>query len=108
MILLDCNNYKYLPITLKPLYLNFVNIELLSKKNNRDLAFSQVLDKYSLDEIKEAFRETYIDNNYLISQPQTNSDLILRILEYGSRNIKASHFISNVKNRFEYIYSKGE
>lgn len=107
MILLDCSRFNKLPLEIKPLYLNFISIQLTNKLKHRDLAFSQVLDNYSINQIKEAFNSVYIDKDYIITQPGTIQDKIIRLLEFGGQNTKASHFVTYARLLFENTFKEG-
>lgn len=101
MILFDYSLLKRIPLSIKPLYLHYTQIELVNKFKYKDLAFSQVLKYYSLDDIKEAFNSIYVEDNFIKIKDNTDEDRLLRLLEFGGQNVKASHLISDINKLIE-------
>lgn len=106
MILLDTSEYKNLPLNIKPLYLSLVEVKINDMLKRKDLAFSQVLKYYSISDIRKAFSSSFIEYGNLIVDSMSEYDTILRLLEYGGLNIKASHFISEVRILFNNIFKR--
>ena len=107
MILLNLKVFHKLPLRLKPLYLSYVNHEILTKMKEQDLAFSQALNQYSVTEIKEAFDECFIKGDFLIVPDKSKEDKILRLLEYGGQGVKASNLVTIIRNKFEKDFREG-
>lgn len=106
MILLDTSDYKQLPLNIKPLYLSFVEIKIDDMLKRHDLAFTQVLQYYSIQDIKEAFRSSFFERGRLTVDSMSKYDTILRLLEYGGLDIKPCHFITEVKALFNHTFRR--
>lgn len=106
MILLDTSNYKQLPLNIKPLYLSLVEIEIDNLLKRQDLGFTQVLQYYSIPEIREAFSSSFLERGYLTVDSMSKYDMIIRLLEYGGQDIKPCHFVSDMKTLFNRTFRR--
>ena len=106
MIILDLSNYYNLPLTIKPLFMQIANIEIVQKMKYENLGFKQILEQYTLDEIKFALNQSKVKNGYLFVESNTKADRIVRLLEYGGEGIKPSHLITDIRNRFSMTFRK--
>jgi hypothetical protein len=85
----------------------YYNLLLLLK--DKSLGLTQMLDRYSLYEIKNALRDIKIDDKGIIYIPErTKSDYIIRYLEFGGDGVRPTHLISSVTNNLIKHYSKGD
>lgn len=109
MIIVNCRNFLQGAISIRSLYINICNYELNNLVDSNSLGLFQILDKYNINEIKEAINSITISNNYLIVPEQTKASVILRYLEYGGEDIKAIHFLSKAKSKlYNTFSSKGD
>ena len=106
MILLDTSDYKQLPLNIKPLYLSLVEVKINDMLKRHNLAFTQVLEYYSIPDIREAFNSSFLEGGKLVVDSMSKYDTLLRLLEYGGLNIKPCHFITEVKTLFNLTFRK--
>lgn len=105
MILLDCTNFSKSPIALKMIYINILNNIILTKKQNKSLEASHILDIFSIKEILEALDFIIIDKNRNLKiQENTKASKILRYLEFGGEGVRPNHILSETKK----IFVRGE
>lgn len=106
MILLNTSEYNHLPLNIKPLYLSLVEIKINEMLKRNDLAFLQIIKLYSISDIKEAFRSSFIERGNLTVDSTSHYDYLLRLLEFGGQDIKPCHFISEVRALFNNIFKR--
>ena len=86
--------------SIREIFIQICNMELLELYKNKSLGLSQMLDKYSESDIRDAFKSIYVDKDYYLSIPEhSNSDVLLRFLEFGGEGIKPTHLLSKAKQR---------
>ena len=104
MIILNCNSLIHPSESIRQSFINLCNIELYRLQNDNSLGLSQLIDKYSLNDIKSSFEDCYILNGILQIPEGTTSSIILRYLECGGEGIRPCYFLTNVKNKLYKMY----
>ena len=99
MILLNCNDFSIGAFAVKENFIHLCEAKLIEFQKDKTLGLLQILDLYSMEDIRMAFRAITFDRyNNLLVPSQSSSEFILRLLEYGGESIRATHFISLVKS----------
>lgn len=106
MILLDLSKYYNLPLTIKPLFVQIADIELVNKMKYGTLGLNQLLEYYTLDELKFALNQVQIKRGFLYVEPNTKAERIIKLLEFGGPHIKPVHLITEIQNRFSLTFRK--
>lgn len=105
MIILNCNGLPLGDSVLRDNFIKLCDLELTRLQKDNNLGLMQLSQIYSLKEIKNAFRESYIANGILQTPENTKSSHILRYLEYGGEDVRPTHLLSIVKHRLYDLVS---
>ena len=99
MILLKCNNFIQGAYSIRDIYIQLCNSLVIELKANNNLGIIQFLDKYTITQLKRALSNISV-NQYGCLSILDNSDSgkILRILEFGNNEIRATHVLSKTSN----------
>lgn len=68
-------------------------LDVINKRLNT-LSMNEILKQYSYDDIKRAVNSIYLENNYICIPEYNQSSKILRLLQFGSNNIKALNILT--------------
>lgn len=106
MIIFNCNSFLHGAYSIREMFIHLCNAKLIKLQKDKSLGLIQLLDKYSLQDIKSSFKDIYInENGYLCTPEQSKSSYILRYLEYGGEDVRSTHLISSVKNDLYNLFS---
>ena len=98
------DRYRLRSILSQSLYYN-----LLLLYKDKSLGLTQLLNRYSLYDIRKALQDIKIDNDGIIYVPErTKSDYILRYLEFGGDGVRPTFLVSSVTKKIIKNYSKGD
>ena len=105
MIVLKCNQFIQGAYSIREMFIQLCNKELIKLKKHNNLALLQILDIFDLDEIKQSFKDISVDiYGNLIIPEHTKSSRILRYLEFGGENAKPTHLLTNVSNEINRLF----
>ena len=97
MILMNCNQFLQGAGSIREIFIQMCDAQLIKLMKDNSLGLLQILEKYDISDIKRAFRQIYVNGNYLAAPERTETSKILRYLEYGGENIRPTHLLSSVK-----------
>lgn len=105
MILLNCNKFIQGAYSIREIFIQLCDSRLTRFQKDNNLGLQQILDYYSLSDIKRAFRNISVNEyGYLYVPNKTSSELILRYLEYGGENVRATHLLSQTVNEINNLF----
>lgn len=94
MNLINCKNVNVHPYVLKNLFINILIANFKKAEYNGNLSVLQLLKEFDEDDIISAIKSIYYNGEF-ISVPESGGDsLIIRYLEFGGENVKASNLVS--------------
>lgn len=100
MRLIDCRNFIQGAETLRTLYIQLCDIYLGQLYQDNSIALKQILERYSMKDIRDAFRNISVDNQgYLFISDKSRYSMLMRYLEFGGENIKPTHILSLAKHK---------
>lgn len=93
-----CNKSSFMNSqTFRNYYIYLCENKIVSLLKDKSIGLSQLLQIYDLNDIKSALQSINIDkNNNLYIPDQSNESKIIRYLEFGGENVKATHLFSNI------------
>lgn len=99
MIILNCNKFRVGAESVREMFIQLCDAKLVELQKYKNLGLMQMLDKYSVEDLKRAFRSVKVDKyNNLFAATESPSEFILRLLEYGGESVRPTHLISLVKS----------
>ncbi len=100
MIILNTSQFQLNPNSIKELFIVYCNKELSQLLNSKSKDLRTILERYSIEDIKNALNAMLIDENGDLVVPEHSvSSVILRELEFGSADSNALHILSKTKKR---------
>ena len=94
MDLINCKNVNVHPYILRNLFVNNLIANFKKAEFNGSLPVIQLLKEFNESDIINAIKSIYYNGEF-ISVPETGGDsLIIRYLEFGGENVKASNIVS--------------
>lgn len=94
MDLINCKNVNVHPYILRNLFVNNLIANFKKAEFNGSLPIIQLLKEFNESDIINAIKSIYYNGEF-ISVPETGGDsLIIRYLEFGGENVKASNIVS--------------
>ena len=109
MILVNCKSFLQGATSIRNLFIQMFNYELINLANNNSLGLNQVLQIYTMEDIKRAINSIGYNNGYLEVPEQSKASKILRYLEYGGENVRPTHIIDKTKDRlYKTLSMKGD
>ena len=94
MKLIKCDDVNVHPMVLRNLIVTSLLRNLASMDLNYNKCIKDLESVFSLDDIRDAIKSIYYDGFY-INTPEGQGSVILRYLEFGGENVKASNLISS-------------
>ena len=94
MNLINCKNINVHPYIVRNLFVNNLIANFKKAEYEGSLPIMQLLGEFSENDIMNAIKSIYYNGEF-ISVPETGGDsLIIRYLEFGGENVKASNIVS--------------
>lgn len=91
---------------MKDIFIQLCDKKLIELQKDNNLGLQQLSNIVPLSDIKRAFRNiTVNDRGYLCIPENTQADLILRYLEYGGENSRATHLLSLVVKDIKDLFA---
>ena len=106
MILLNCKDFRQGASSVRNIFINMCEKQLIKLQKDNSLGLKQLLELYSLEDIEQAFNQIYVNKDrQLVIPEQSISSYILRYLEYGGEGVRPTHLLSTVQNEFSKTFS---
>lgn len=95
MNLINCKNINVHPYIVRNLFVNNLIANFKKAEYERSLPIMQLLEEFSENDIMNAIKSIYYNGEFVAVPETTGDSLIVRYLEFGGENVKASNLVSS-------------